>query len=120
MLAGALAAGCATPDSFSYLQGERWRRAELNAFDLTIVSIDGSHRIQRPGQPLRVEPGTRRIVVQGPPAAGFSSGEQRTLTLEIQPCMHYWLEARKSNSLSQDFEPRVNRSEPISGCAVRH
>lgn len=113
-----LLAGCATADTFSYIQGQRWSKAELNTFDVTIIRVDGEDTIQRGTTPIRIDPGLHRIVVQGPPAAGFRFGEQRTLTLEVKPCTRYWLEAKKHNSLSQDFEPRVNYQEPIPGCGA--
>lgn len=119
VIAAAVLAGCAArPENFSFLHGERWRKVELNTFDVIIISVDGRHYIERPGAPIMVAPGLRRIVVQGPPAAGFTFGEQRTLTLEVKPCTRYWLEAKKANPLAQDFEPRVNHSEPIVGCPL--
>jgi hypothetical protein len=45
--------------------------------------------------------------------------EERTFTLDVKPCTRYWLEAKKTNRLAQDFVPRVNHSEPIAGCGVR-
>ncbi len=114
--AAALMTGCATQQDFSYVQGERWRKAELNTFDVLIISVGGKDYIQRPYEPVRIDPGKQAIVVQGPAVAGFRHGEQRTLTLDVQPCTRYWLEAKKTNSLAQDFEPRVNYSEPIPGC----
>jgi len=112
-------AGCATQDGFAYLTGARWHRAELNTFDVQIISVDGTHYVERRNQPVMIDPGPRTIVVQGPPTAGFNYGEQRTLKLDVQPCTRYWLEAKKANALSQDFEPRVNYSEPISGCTPK-
>lgn len=119
LAAAAALAGCAATEPFSQLDGQRWRKAELNTFDVLIVSVDGKHYVQRPGEPVRIEPGLRRIVVQGPPAAGFRFGEQRTLELNVEPCVRYWLEAKKANALAQDFEPRVNHREPIPGCVVK-
>lgn len=113
--AALLAAGCATVEPFSQLDGRRWNRVELNTYDVTIVSVDGEHYVQR-GTPIVVKPGPHKIVVQGPPTAGFRFGEQRVLELNVEPCMRYWLEAKKANALSQDFEPRVNYREPIAGC----
>lgn len=113
--AAAFAAGCATGEPFSQLDGQRWRRAELNTYDVTIISVDGEHYVQR-GTPIRIEPGPRKIVVQGPATAGFRFGEQRTLELNVEPCTRYWVEAKKATALSQDFEPRVNYKEPITGC----
>ena len=115
-----LLAGCATvTDGSSQLTGQRWKRAELNTFDVMIISVDGKHFIERPGFPVLVEPGKRAIVVQGPGASGFTYGEQRTLTLEVKPCTTYYLEAKKPNALAQDFEPRVNHTEARAGCTAK-
>ena len=108
-----------TTTSYSQLTGKRWSKADINTYDVLIISVDGRHEIERGSAPVLVEPGMRKIVVQGPPTAGFTYGEQRTLTLDVKPCTRYWLEAKKANSLSQDFEPRVNYTEPVSGCAPK-
>jgi hypothetical protein len=118
-LAAIVLAGCATVGpNFAQLDGERWRKVELNTFDVTLISVDGKHHLQRRGEPVIVEPGLRKVVVQGPPVAGFRYGEQRTLELKIEPCMRYWLEAKKDTALAQDFVPRVNYSEKIAGCGA--
>jgi hypothetical protein len=108
-------AGCASAP-FSQLDGYRWYKTGLNTYDVTIISVDGEHYIQR-GTPIMIQPGQHKIVVQGPPTAGFHYGAQRTLDLNVEPCTRYWLEARKQNALQQDFEPAVNYQEPISGCS---
>jgi hypothetical protein len=118
-LGAALLTGCATTTSFSQLTGDRWLRSDLNTFDVTIISVDDRHYIERRGQPVRIDPGPRTIVVQGPSTGGFRHGEQRTLKLDVQPCTLYFLEARKTSSLAQDFEPRVNHTQPIAGCGVK-
>jgi hypothetical protein len=119
LIVSALLAGCATSDTFSYIQGQRWLKSELNTFDVQVIRVDDQDYIQRGYEPIRIDPGVHQIVVQGPPTAGFRFGEQRTLTLDVKPCTRYWLEAKKANSLSQDFEPRVNYSEPIAGCGAK-
>ena len=111
----AATAGWATNQPFAQLDGYRWSKVGLNTFDVTIISVDGEHYVQR-GVPIMITPGQHKIVVQGPPTAGFRFGEQRTLDLNVEPCTRYWLEARKENSLQQNFEPAVNYQEPISGC----
>ncbi|HTT10934.1 MAG TPA: hypothetical protein VMG60_08610 [Burkholderiaceae bacterium] len=116
LAAVAVAAGCATEQSFSQLDGYRWSRIALNTYDVIIISVDGEHYVQNGATPIMVPPGQHKIVVQGPPTAGFSKGEQRTLDLTVEPCTRYWLEARKQNAVQQDFEPAVNYEEPIAGC----
>jgi hypothetical protein len=119
VLGAAILTGCATGDQFSYIQGQRWNRSELNTFDVMVIRVDDKDYVQRGYEPIRIDPGMHKIVVQGPSVAGFRHGEQRTLTLDVKPCTRYWLEAKKSNALSQDFEPRVNYSEPIAGCGTK-
>ena len=116
LVAGCVAASaCATNEPFSQLDGYRWNKVALNTYDVTIVSVDGTSYIQR-NVPIMIAPGQHKIVVQGPRTAGFKFGAERTLELNVQPCTRYWLEARKTTALSQDFEPAVNYEEPIAGC----
>jgi len=116
LLAGCVvASACATNEPFSQLDGYRWNKVALNTYDVTIVSVDGTSYIQR-NVPIMIAPGQHKIVVQGPRTAGFKFGAERTLELNVQPCTRYWLEARKTTALSQDFEPAVNYEEPIAGC----
>jgi len=115
-----LLAGCAASETFSYIQGQRWLKAELNTFDVLVIRVGDRDYVQHGyNEPIRVDPGVQEVVVQGPVVAGFHYGEQRTLTLDIKPCTRYWLEAKKQNALSQDFEPRVNYEEPIAGCGMK-
>jgi hypothetical protein len=106
--------GCAT-DSLSYVQAGRYFRAHIDTYDAILISIDGKSTTQRPAV---IDPGQRTIVVQGLPTAGFHYGEQRAMTLDVKPCMRYWIAARKDNKLSQDFQPYIDYAEPIAGCKV--
>ena len=112
LAAGLAATGCAT-DPFAYVQAGRYFRTPINTYDAILISVDGKSTTQRPAV---VDPGMRTIVVQGFPTAGFQYGEQRTLTVDVKPCVRYWIAARKDNRLSQDFEPYIDYSEPIAGC----
>lgn len=112
LVAALLVAACASP-SFSYLDGRRWHRAQLNTYDAIILSVDGKHYT---ATPVMVDPGQRKIVVQAPPAAGFHYGESRTFDLNVEPCTRYYIAARKASPLAQDFEPYVDYQEPIAGC----
>jgi hypothetical protein len=112
LAAGLAATGCAT-DPFAYVLGGRYFRTPINTYDTILISVDGKSTTQRPAV---VDPGVRTIVVQGLPTAGFNYGEQRTMTVDVKPCVRYWIAARKDSRLSQDFEPYIDYSEPIAGC----
>ena len=105
------AAGCAS--HFSYIDGNRYFRAEMNTYSVIVLDVDGESYVQNP---VMVEPGVRVIRVQGPAAPGFRFGEIRTITIDAKPCTRYYLKAVKPNAVSQDFTPMVDYEEPIGVC----
>jgi len=108
--------GCTTTQPFSFLDGERWNKVEMNTFDTWIVSVDG--RSYTINSRIRIDPGRHHIVFQTIAGAGMTYSPQKSLDLDIEPCTRYWFEAKKANGSAQDFEPRINHTEPIDGCAV--
>jgi hypothetical protein len=105
------AAGCAT--NFSYIDGNRFFKAELNTHSVIVLDVDGRSQVRNP---VMVEPGVRVVRVQGPAAPGFRFGQDRTLTIDVKPCTRYYLKAVTPNAISQEFTPMVDFEEPISGC----
>jgi hypothetical protein len=108
--------GCATSEKFSFLDGERWNRVELDTYDTVILSVDGKSYSEN--SRIRIDPGRHHIVFQTRPAAGFTFSPRKELDLDVEPCTRYYFEAKRTNALTQDFEPRVNYKEPIAGCGV--
>ena len=108
------AAGCAT--NFSYIDGNRYFWAEMNSHSVIVLDIDGRSEIQNP---VMVDPGMRVIRVQGPAAPGFRFGQDRTITIDVKPCTHYYLKAVTPNAISPEFTPMVDFEEPISGCRAK-
>ena len=84
--------------------------------------LSGAHRLGRRQQfdvtPKFVEPGVRRLVLQGRRAApAFSAVE--TFTLEVKPCTRYYIVAVKANPLDTNFTPKVDFEQPLgSSCRV--
>lgn len=113
LAAAALLAGCAT-EPFSYLDGRRYFRAQMNTYNAAVVTVDGKDYLQNP---VRIEPGRRTIVLQAPPVAGFRFGTTRTMEIDIEPCKRYYFAAVRKTALDQDWEPRIDYVEPIAGCA---
>lgn len=109
-------AGCASPKEFSYLDGYRWNRAEIETYDTLIVSVDGKSYPYN--SKIMVDPGRHHIVFQTKPADGFPFSGEKALDIDIKPCVRYWFEAKRANALEQDFEPRVNYTERIADCGV--
>jgi len=107
-------AACATTDyHYSQLVGKRHFRAPIDTYDVSIVRVDGQETILRP---VPVDPGLRKIVVQGPPGGTSGPGLQREISLDVRPCTRYYLVAVRPNRLASDFDVRVDYQEPVSGC----
>ena len=105
---------CASTDyHFSQLYGNRYYRAPIDTYDVTIVRVDGKDTLLRP---VLVDPGVRKVVVQGPPGGASRLGEEREIALDVRPCTRYYLVAVKPNRLSLDFDIRVDYEEPVGGC----
>jgi hypothetical protein len=105
------AAGCAT--NFSYIDGRRYFKTDFNAHSVIVLDVDGKSEIQNP---VMVDPGVRVIRVQGPAAPGFRFGQERTITIDVKPCTHYYLKAVTPNSISPEFTAMIDFEEPIAGC----
>jgi len=64
---------------------------------------------------MPVEPGVRRLVLQGPPGgAGF--GALEVFTLDVKPCTRHCIVAFKDSPLGTRFRPRVDFEMPLAGC----
>jgi hypothetical protein len=111
----AVLSGCATYEPFSYIDGNRYFRANLYTYSVIVLDVDGKSYNRNP---VMVDPGRRVIRVQAPPVAGFTYGETRTMTLDVKPCTRYYLKAVKKNSLEQDFTAEVDYEEVIAGCRI--
>ncbi|MEO6363146.1 MAG: hypothetical protein ABIO71_07945 [Caldimonas sp.] len=112
-LAAGLSAGCAGDYHFSQLSGKRHFRVPIDTYAVSIVRVDGKDTTFRPAL---VDPGVRRVTVQGPPGGSGGVGLERTIALDVEPCTRYFLVAVKTNPLAADFTVRVDYSEPVGGC----
>jgi hypothetical protein len=112
----ALLYGCATSPATSQLMGERYFVTSIDTYPVLIASVDGhSSTIS----PKFVEPGVRRLALQGPPGgAGVSAVED--FHLDVKPCTRYYIVAVKVNPLDTRFTPRVDYELPLgSSCRRR-
>lgn len=68
--------------------------------------------------PIKVDPGKHVITVQGPyPQPG--GGYLKTITVDMEPCKRYYINAQFVNNVTPTFEPVVKYVEPISGCVAK-
>lgn len=104
---------CASLTNVSEVTGERYSRVEMNRSAAIILDVDGRSSNDRY---VRVDPGKRVIRMQSFPVSGFRQGEVREMTLDIKPCMRYYLNVQRKTGISQDWEPVIDKEEPLPGC----
>ena len=118
IVAGALvlaAGGCATwGPTWSEVTGERYHHAIMDRRPAVIEKIDGNSAFA--SYPIKLEPGRHEIVMQGPMPRWPGGTPLHTMTLDLQPCMRYYLKAVKKTSVEQDYTPAVDYVDPIAGC----
>ena len=106
--------GCAsTGYHYSQIVGTRYFKTNIDTYPVSINQVDGRSYIG--SAPVMVDPGLRKIVVQGPPTV-VNLEEVRTIELDVKPCTRYYLVAVKTNRLDNDFTVKVDYEEPVAGC----
>lgn len=112
-IAAALSACTGLPPGYGQIDGHRYNAVPIDTYPVQIVSVDNHDTTD---SPVFVEPGLRKITVQGPPDGAHRFGEQRSIELQVAPCTRYYLVAVKPNRLMTDFSVKVDHQESIAGC----
>ena len=110
----ALAACAGLPQPFSQLDGHKYNLTPIDTYSVQIIRVDSRDTLD---SPVFVDPGLRKVTVQGPPGGVHRLGEQRVIDLNVAPCTRYYLVAVKPNRLMSDFTVKVDYQEPIGGCS---
>ena len=115
MLALLAESGCATyGPTWSEVSGQRYNVTDLNRRPTSVQKIDGySSYITNP---LKVEPGKHDIELAAPAPCWTGGGPLHTMTLTLEPCMRYYLNAQFQNRVQPVWEPVIDHVEPIAGC----
>ncbi len=118
VVAPLLLGGCQTwGPTWSELTGQRFNMTITNRRPAFIVQVDNQGSFPNPNM-IRVEPGERRLVVQGP-APGWAGGPPlHVMMLNVEPCKRYYINAQFENTITQDWHPVVDFVEPVSGCQL--
>ena len=114
MLVAMALSGCASGYHYSQLDGHRYFKTPLDTYSVQVVRVDGRDEVM---SPVQVEPGMRKVTVQGPPTPTSRTGDERTIELNVAPCTRYYLVAVKENRLSNEFTVKVDYQEPVGGCS---
>jgi len=111
---GATLTACAgLPPGYGQIYGQRYFKAPIDTYAVQIIRVDDHDTLDNP---TFVDPGLRKITVQGPPDGAHRLGEQRSIDLQVAPCTRYYLVAQKANRLMTDFAVKVDYQESIGGC----
>ena len=110
--------GCATwGPTWSELTGERFNQTIVNRRPAVIDRVDNQGSFPDPRM-IRVEPGTRRLVVQAV-APGWPGGPRlEVMMLNVEPCKRYFINAQFENTISPEWKPVVDYVEGIAGCQL--
>ena len=114
----AILSGCASMQtSYSEVTGERYHLAIADRRAVNIVSV-GTTSAWANNQPVQVDPGTYRVVVESRNHAGFRGG-QSELELRVEPCKRYYVNAQFEGQVGASYKPVIDEVEPIAGCRAK-
>jgi hypothetical protein len=110
--------GCQTwGPTWSELTGARYNVTIVNRRPAIIDRVNDQGSFPDPNL-IKVEPGEKRLVVQGP-APGWSGGPPlHVMMLNVEPCKRYYINAQFENTITQAWTPVVDFVEPIGDCVV--
>ena len=110
-----IVAGCQTwGPTWSEVTGVRYHRAIADRWPARIVAVGNDAVFQTP---YKVAPGTYRLAVESPRHDGFP-GTILEMTLNIEPCKRYYVNAQFAGPVGPDWRPVVDEMESIAGCRV--
>jgi hypothetical protein len=110
--------GCATwGPTWSEITGQRYNVTIANRRPAIIDRVDDRGSFPNPNM-IRVEPGLRRLVVQGP-APGWAGGPPlHVMMLDVEPCKRYYINAQFTSPIQREWTPVVDFVETIAGCQM--
>ena len=111
--------GCQTwSPTWSELSGQRYPSGEIHQYrrPAIIERVDDQGAFAQ--YPVRMEPGTHRIVLWGA-APGWPGGaELKLFMLDAAPCKRYYVNAQFLNNLQPEWTPVIDYVEDIAGCKI--
>jgi hypothetical protein len=109
-------AGCQTwGPTWSELSGSReFNKTTMFLKPAIIESVDGQSAY--PTYPIKLEPGTHVVVIQGP-YRQRGGGLLDSITVNMEPCKRYYVNAQFNNFVRPTFEPVIDHVEDVAGCS---
>jgi len=104
-----LMASCASYDEPYSLLGASKTNLSANTFNIGIERVDGSSPMQ---EPIKLKPGPHKVEVS---ASGLSN-KVSIVTLDLKPCVQYWIVGERFDPVGNIISVKVDRTETIPGC----
>ncbi|HLX28073.1 MAG TPA: hypothetical protein VKV24_06265 [Casimicrobiaceae bacterium] len=99
--------------TWSELTGARYTAVDPNRENAILIRA-GDQTIG-PGMPFKLDPGKYEIQVQSPVHNRFP-GSIKTMSLEVEPCRRYYINAQFKDRVGPDWTPVIDYVETIPGC----
>ena len=111
--------GCQTwGPTWSEVSGARYSTGEIYQYRRPAVIEHVDDQGAFASFPVKMEPGTHRIVLGGP-APGWPGGaELKVFMLDAAPCKRYYVNAQFLNNVQPDWTPVIDYVEDIAGCTI--
>jgi len=110
-----LLAGCQTwGDTWSEVTGVKWYDNEAYRRPSIIERVDGTSPLRQTY--IRIEPGRRELTLRGTDPCWVDGGGRHDLTIDVQPCKRYYVNAQYTSKASPDWKPVIDYVWDIAGC----
>ena len=111
--------GCQTwGPTWSELSGQRYPSGEIHKYRRPAIIEHVDDQGAFAAYPVRMDPGTRRIVL-GAPAPGWRGGaDLKVFMLDAAPCKRYYINAQFANDVEREWTPVIDYVEDIAGCTI--
>jgi len=104
-----LLASCASYNTPYSLLGATKTNLNVNTFNIGIERVDGSSPMD---SPIKLAPGMHKVEVS---ASGLSNAIT-TVTLDLKPCVQYWIVGERFDPIGNIIKVKIDRTEPIPYC----
>jgi len=98
------------------VSGDRYVGGILYRRPAVIEHIDSRGAFS--SDPIKVEPGKRRIEVSAPVPRWPGGSDLKEMMLDVEPCKRYYINAQFENNVSLNWEPVIDYVDTIAGCKV--
>ena len=108
-----LLCGCQT---WSEVTGSRYGDTDITLRTAVIDQVDNQSVFA--SNPIKVEPGRHRLVLQAPAPTWRVAAPLKVYVLDAQPCTRYYINSQFQDPFSPDWIPVIDHVETIQDCKL--